>query len=131
MTRRYTYTTHLEVGDADGGPEYEVEVSYVVYPAEPETGPSYACGGTPASDAYLDDLRLVKVDGKPRPWGMYDGWIANEDDEFETVIVGMLEDNSYHVEAMLNEAAEEDAADRDAADEARWDAARDESRWAS
>ncbi len=119
---RYTYTTFLEVGNADGGPEYEVEVSYTVIPGEPETGPSYACGGTPESDAYLDDLRLEKVDGKLRPWGMYDGWIANEDDEFETVIVGMLEDDSAHVEAMLSEAAEVEADDRARAAEDRAEA---------
>lgn len=110
---RYTYTTSLEVGNADGGPEYEVTVSYTVIPGESETGPSYASGGTPASDAYLDDLRLETVDSKPRPWGMYDGWIVNEDDEFETVIVGMLEDDSVHVEAMLIEAAEVEADERD------------------
>ncbi len=119
---RYTYTTSLEVGNADGGPEYEVEVSYTVIPGEPETGPSYACGGTPASDAYLDDLRLEKVDGKPRPWGMYDGWIANEDDEFQTVIVEMLEGSTHHTEAMLNEAAEVEADERDHAAEARAEA---------
>lgn len=116
---RYTYTTTLEVGDADGGPEYEVEVTYTVTPGEPETGPTYACGGTPANGAVVDDIRLEKVDGKPRPWGMYDGWIANEDDEFETVIVGMLEDNSSHSEEMLIEAAEVDQDDREHAAEAR------------
>lgn len=120
---RYTYTTNLEVGGPDGGPEYEVEVSYTVIPGEPETGPSYACGGTPASEAYLDDLRLEKVDGKPRPWGMYDGWISNEDDEFETVIVEMLEGSDHHVSEMMIEAAaaEQDHRDRAAEDRAeRW-----------
>jgi len=119
---RYSYTTYLEVGNADGGPEYEVEVSYAVVPGEAETGPSYASRGTPASDPYLDDIRLEKVDGKPRPWGMYDGWIANEDDEFETVIVGMLEDSSHHVEGMLNEAAEVEQDERDRAAEDRSEA---------
>jgi hypothetical protein len=122
MTRRYTYETNIEVSSGDDcGPDFDVKVSFVVIPGEPETGPSYACGGAPANPAEIDDIRLETVNGKPRPWGMYDGWIKDEDAEFEATIVSLLENGDRHWGAMMQEVAEADEADRDAAAEARWE----------
>lgn len=120
MARRYTYSTNVEVSSGDDcGPDFDIEVSFTVTPGEPETGPSYACGGTPASPAEIDDIRLETVNGKPAPWEAYGGWIADEDAEFEATIVSLLENNDRHWEAMMQVAAEADEADRDAAAEAR------------
>lgn len=120
MSRRYIYETNVEVSSGDEcGPDFDIKVSFTVTPGEPEAGPSYACGGTPASPAEIDDIRLETVDGKSRPWGMYDGYIKDEDAEFEATIVGLLENSGRHWEAMMQEVAEADEADRDAAAEAR------------
>ena len=105
---RYTYSTNIEVSSGDDcGPDFDIVVSFSVIPGEPERGPTYDCGGTPAVDPLIEDIRLETVDGKPRPWGMYDGWIANEDDEFEASIVGIIENSDRHLEAMMAEAAEQ------------------------
>lgn len=64
---RYTYSTCLSFG-TDGEPDYceiDTTISYTVIPGEPETGPTYDCGGTPASDPQIDDIRVEKIDGKP------------------------------------------------------------------
>lgn len=123
MTRRYTYETNVEISSGDDcGPDFDIKVSFTVTPGEPETGPSYACGGTPASPAEIDDIRLETVNGKPRPWGMYNGWIKDEDAEFEATVASLLENSNRHWESMMQEAAEADEADRDAAAEARGDA---------
>lgn len=120
MARRHTYSTNVEVSSGDDcGPDFDVTVSFTVTPGEPATGPSYACGGTPASPPEIDDIRLETVNGKPRPWGMYDGWIKDEDAEFEASIVSLLENSDRHWEAMMEVAAEAEEADRDAAAEAR------------
>jgi hypothetical protein len=113
MAQRYTYSTNVEVSSGDDcGPDFDVVVSFSVIPGEPERGPTYDCGGTPASNPRSEDIALDTVDGKRRPWGMYDGYIADEDDEFEATVVGMLENSDRHLEAMMIEAAEADEARR-------------------
>ena len=120
--RRYTYATNIELSSGDeGGPDFDVKVSFTCTPGAPVTPPSYASGGSPAEDPEIDDIRLETVGGKPRPWGMYDGMIQDEDDSFEEVIVGVLENSAHHLAQMVAEAAETDAADHDAAMEARRD----------
>lgn len=126
MSRRFTYKTNVEVSCGDeGGPDFDIEVSFIVTGGGPETPPSYASGGSPAEDAEIDDIRLEKVDGKPRPWGMYDGYVKDEDAEFEATIVQILE-HQTHYEAMLLSAGEDMAADRDEAAEQRYEADRDD-----
>jgi hypothetical protein len=120
MTRRYRYTTNVEVSSGDDcGPDFDIEVSFTVTPGGAESSPSYASGGSPAYPAEIDDIRLEKVNGKPAPWEMYGGWIVDEDDVFEATIVGLLGNCDRHFEAMMEEVAEADEADRDAAAEAR------------
>lgn len=121
MSRRYTYTTGLNRGGDEPTWEGDVKVSFSVLPGEAETGPTYACGGTPASDAQVEDIRLETVDGKARPWGMYGGNIADEDNVFEQEVIEELENSEVHLAAMLAEAAEVESAERDAALEARRD----------
>jgi len=104
---RYIYTTTLCWEDDQGTVtgELEVEFSYVVRWGAPERGPTYACGGTPADPAGVDDIRLEKVEGKPRPWGH--DWLT--DAEYEDHLVNQLGDRDY--DRMLTEAAEQAAAD--------------------
>jgi hypothetical protein len=66
--RQFTFTHTLErsLVDACGWEgEYEVElvVTYSVTPGQPERGPSYACGGTPAEPAEVEIIS-VKLDGE-------------------------------------------------------------------
>lgn len=119
MSRRYRYTTGLNRGGDTPTWEGDVTVSYSVTPGEPETGPSYACGGTPATGATVDDIKLETVDGKPRPWGMYSGYIADEDNVFEREVVEELEGSDRHIADMLAEAGQTDAADADHAADLR------------
>ena len=121
MTKRYTYSTTLSFG-TDGEADYaevDVEVSFTCSPGQPETAPSYAHGGLPAEGPEIDDIRLEKVNGKPRPWGMYDGWIPKEDDDFASTVADIFENTPALMEQLLIEVAETDAADRDAAAEDR------------
>lgn len=110
MERRYTYATTLAWGGDIHTGEADVEVSYTVTGGRAETPPAYSHGGLPAEPAMVEGIRLEKVDGKPRPWGMYDGWIPIEDDEFERDVIDKLED---HHDEMIAEAAEQDAPDPD------------------
>lgn len=126
---RYTYSTCLSFG-TDGEADYrevDVEVSFKVCWGAPERGPTYACGGTPADPDEIDDIRLEKVNDKPRPWGMYDGYIADEDNEFERVVLERLDDDR-HQAGMLTEAAEQAAADYDEAMDYRAEQWREDAR---
>lgn len=109
MGRRYTYATTLSWGGDIPTAEVEVEVSYVVRWGAPEQGPSYASGGQPADPDELDDIRLEKVEGKPRPWGMGYGYIT--DDDFATDCVEKIEGSDRLLADMMTEAAEQAAAD--------------------
>lgn len=67
MSRRYSYSTFLSFG-TDGEADYceiDVTVSFAVAWGEPETGPTYACGGTPATDDLVEDIRVESIDGDP------------------------------------------------------------------
>lgn len=107
--RRYTYFTTLNWGGDTPTAEIEVEVSYLVAPGCPEQGPSYASGGEPASDPEIDDIRLEKVEGKLRPWGMGYGYIS--DDEFATDCVEKIEGSEAILADMLTSAFEQAAED--------------------
>jgi hypothetical protein len=48
--REFSFWTEIERDDA----AIEVEVTYSVTPGHPETGPTYACGGTPAEPAEVE-----------------------------------------------------------------------------
>ncbi len=110
---RYTYACTLSFG-VDGEPTYsevEAEFSYTVSPGSPETGrfgppEDY----DPGSPAVVEDVRLEKVEGKPRPWDMGYGFIP--DDEFATDCEEKVGGSDHHLEAMLREAAEADEARR-------------------
>ena len=107
--RRYTYTTCLTWGGDEPTAEVEVEVSYTVLWGAPEQGPSYASGGQPADPDEIDDIRLEKVEGKPRPWNMGYGFIT--DDDFATDCIEKIEGDERHLEAMLIKAADDASAD--------------------
>lgn len=51
--------------------EVEIGLSGTFYPGSPETGPSYACGGTPAEPDSVDDVEVTSLDGVRRTAG---GW---------------------------------------------------------
>jgi hypothetical protein len=109
MSRRYTYATTLSWGGDVTTAEVEVEVSYAVTWGAPARGPSYASGGQPADPDEIDDIRLEKVEGKPRPWGMGYGFIS--DDDFADECVQMIEGSERLMADLLTHAAEEAAAD--------------------
>ena len=126
MSRRYTYTTGLNRGGDVPTWEGDCEVSFVMRPGRPETPPSYAHGGLPAEDCEIDDIRLEKVDGKTRPWGMYGGNIPNEDDVFAEEVETEIAEGQVHIDAMIQIASEDMAADAVEAAEYRAEAARDD-----
>ena len=119
MSRRYTYATCLSWGGDTPTAEVEVEVSFSVAWGSPGTGRPYFGppeNYDPGGPSEVEDVRLEKVEGKPRPWGMYSGYIANEDDQFESEVVFMLE--GHHAE-MISEASEVEAMRDDEAAEYR------------
>lgn len=121
MGRRYTYSTTLSFG-TDGEADYrevDVEVSFTCSPGRAETPPSYSHGGLPAEGREIDDIRLETVNGRERPWRIYEGWIPNEDDDFASTVSDIFENNPALMEQLLIEAAEEDLADLERAAEAR------------
>ncbi len=61
MARSYDTTTTI-----DRDPELEVDVRYSVTPGEPETGPTYACGGTPATGPEIE-IDFVTLAGNATP----------------------------------------------------------------
>jgi hypothetical protein len=42
-----------------------VTVSFAVVWGEPETGPTYACGGTPATGDLVEDIHVETIEGHP------------------------------------------------------------------
>jgi hypothetical protein len=129
VSRRYTYATTLNWGGDTPTAEVEVEVSYTVAWGSPEAGnygpPEHY---DPGSGDLVEDIRLEKVEGKPRPWGMYYGYIANEDDEFATTCIEKIEGSDHHLEAMINRASEIEAARDDEARERQYEARREMAR---
>jgi hypothetical protein len=57
--KRSTYTMPFEVERGNATVEYEVE--YEVSPGEPERGPTYDCGGTPASPPEVESRTVYFV----------------------------------------------------------------------
>ena len=57
MKRRYDHTIYVNVGSN----EIACDVVYTVTPGQPERGPTYACGGTPAEPAEVDILTVEAV----------------------------------------------------------------------
>jgi hypothetical protein len=125
--RRYIYETTLSWGGDEPTGEVDVTVSYTVAWGSPEVGRFGPIEGyDPGSGDVVEDIRLEKVEGKPRPWGMYYGYIPNEDDEFATDCIEKIEDSEAHLEAMIAEASECEASDRDDAMERRWEDRRED-----
>lgn len=81
MPYRHEYSTTLSIGRN----ERDVLVTYTVTPGCPETGPSYACGGTPAFPAECQIERVevcVETDqpyGRPtvRTWEPAPRWLVD------------------------------------------------------
>lgn len=127
MSRRFTYTTSLNRGGDTPTWEGDVEVSYEVAWGSPESGrfgppEDY----DPGAGDGVEAIRLEKVDGRARPWGMYSGYIANEDDVFAAEVVEELEGSDEHIRAMIIEAGQEEAAAYDAAMDHQREADRDD-----
>ena len=116
---RYTYATTLSWGGDEPTAEVEVEVSFSIAWGRPAqiSGPPEQC--YPGEADEIDDIKLLTVDGKSRPWNMGFGYVS--DDEFVTMVLDELE---ACFDAMICEAAAEDEARRD--DEADY---RREAKW--
>ena len=79
MTRKYDHTLYLTVGSN----EIACEIVYTVTPGCPETGPSYASGGEPASppeveiylaEAVIEEWRFGKKLVQRKP---ITGWLLD------------------------------------------------------
>ena len=57
MAYTHNHTIYLTIGSN----EIACEIEYTVEPGEPERGPTYACGGTPASPAEVDIRSVTAV----------------------------------------------------------------------
>ena len=99
---RYTYVTCVSFGGDTPTAEFEVEVSFVMHWGRPETPPSYAHGGLPADPDEIDDVRLEKVDGQPRPWDRFDGRMS--DDDLQDLILAEIDEADLHTAALEQEA---------------------------
>jgi DnaJ-class molecular chaperone len=65
MARRYSMTMEFEVERGNSSVEYECE--FTVSPGEPERGPTYDCGGTPASPPEVESKAVFYVFKKTCP----------------------------------------------------------------
>lgn len=108
----YDHTVYLTIGSH----EIACDVVFSVTPGQPERGPTYACGGTPAEpaeveihtvEAVIDEWRFGKKITKREP---VTGWLLE-------VISNCPDINAD----LLSEAGEEDASRADAAAEMRWE----------
>lgn len=52
--RHFRTTYHLEREPVS----YELDVDYTFFPARPEQGPTYSCGGQPAEDAEIEITKI-------------------------------------------------------------------------
>lgn len=110
--RRYTYACTLTWGGDVPTAEVEVEVSYTVAWGSAESGrfgPPERYD--PGSASEVEDIKLLTVSGKPRPWDMGFGFIT--DNEFEEMVVERLEGSQRDLDCMLEHAGEEAAADHE------------------
>ena len=65
MGKRFQFTVDHMVGRR----EIELVVTYSVRPGCPETGPTYACGGTPAEP---DEVEIVSIKHNGQPFTVSD-----------------------------------------------------------
>lgn len=95
MSYRYDHTVYFTLG----GNEREVRITYTVTPGEPETGPSYACAGTPAEPPEVE-IERVEVEvvtgerfGKPmvKTWEPAPRWMIDMIEADEAIHADMLE----------------------------------------
>ncbi len=109
MTGQFTTKVHPSI--SLGGNELNLiaEIRFTYVPAEPETGPTYSCGGTPGHGEGVEDVEVVRllIDGaaadanlilSPPMW--LTDWIAQNVDEAELL------------EAVPHEEDPDDARDR-------------------
>lgn len=77
---RYTTTVAFPPNSDEDGPEFDVEVTYTVARGTPESGRTGPPENyDPGSPDEIEDFKLVKCDGKERPWNAGYGFISDED----------------------------------------------------
>lgn len=86
---RHTYATGVSFGGDIPTAELDVELSYSFIPGRAETPPAYDHGGLPAEPAMIEDVEVVTIDGKSRPW---DRHTDHTDDELADAILNQLGD---------------------------------------
>lgn len=114
---RYRYSASLSWGGDAPTAEVEVEVSFSVAWGSPETGRGYMADPAkydPGSPDVVEDIKLLTVDGRSRPWDMGFGFLS--DDEFERDVIEKLE---VHHDDMIAEAQLDEMPDPDAQREER------------
>ena len=85
---RYTYQTGVSFGGDTPTAEFDVELAFSFIRGRPETPAAYDHGGLPADPDLVEDIEVVKVDGKPRPWDL----CGVSDDELADHILDHLGD---------------------------------------
>lgn len=127
MTRRYTYETTLAFGgevDSTDYVELDVRVTHTMAWGSPESGAGYMADPAlydPGSPDVVEDVLVVAVDGKPRPWNQ----LGMPDDELARTIEKLLE--AAH-EDMALAAGMREQAEKEDAEESRWEERREEMR---
>lgn len=98
------HSDHVYEGDIDL--PIRVRIAYHRHPGCPEEGPSYACGGTPASPAEIDgEVVEIVIAGKRH---LVTGAIAD-------VIAGYCREDMEFLAAEADQEARDEAAERRAA----------------
>ncbi len=92
VSRTYNYTTCVSFGD-DGEANYiemDVEVVYQVIWGEPTVWGSTPETSHQGSGDEMDDIKITKIDGRARPWGLID--TPKGDEELADMIEAELRD---------------------------------------
>lgn len=115
MSRKHTHETTLQIGEAS----VLLKVAFDFIPYQPETGPSYASGGEPASPAEVDITALEwSLDNpitKTVCWHPIDG-----------ALFDLLREDEELYGELCQAVADADADAREAAADARYEMQREE-----
>lgn len=119
---KHTITTELEVSITAYGidtetfyPEVEIEFSYI--PGCPETGPSYASGGEPATPDEIEVLsvKVINAEGidMPPEWWLEQAQSRIDDDGYDAAREEASSDNEPDPDDARDRAREDREMERD------------------
>lgn len=99
--KRYTYATTLSWGGDTPTAELEVECTFAVEWGEPAqlSGPPERCHD--GSPSYVEDIKIISVDGKPWPVDLSYGYQTEAQDHDMLVDKLVFDHEEYMIEAVL------------------------------